>query len=269
MDYIRIMINLTYLSLLIFLYLAFSFFIYFASDNVLFPVPESSYQDGKFPGEIKISTENGQIISALYIKNTQATYTILFSHGNAEDLGMLWPFLETLSAHGFSVLAYDYQGYGTSGGRPSEKNTYLDIQAAYDYLLKNLEVSPSHIILYGRSLGTGPTVELAKKTKIAGVILESPMLTAYRVVTILPLLPLDKYKNNEKIGEIKVPILFIHGTEDHVIPFWHSQKLYQLATTSKKYFFPVEKADHNDLINLAGEKYWQTITNFANSLSHP
>lgn len=259
------MINWNFLLQIIFYYLLLTLFIYFISDFAIFPSPTVSYQNNIIPHSIEITTQDGKKISAVYLENKQAFYTILYSHGNAEDLSLLLPFFETFRSQGFSIFAYDYHGYGKSEGRPSEKNTYLDINAAFNYLTQNLKISPDRIILYGRSLGTGPTVELASKTHPAGIILESPMVSAFRVVTILPLFPIDKYENTQKISKISSPILFIHGTADTTIPIWHGKKLYDLAR-EPKFFYSVENANHNDLVEIAGEQYWKTIIEFSNSL---
>lgn len=245
-------------------YVIFMLFFYVASNFIMFPVPEKSYKDQDF-NIIKLHSKNGKTISAIYLDNPTSKHTILISHGNYEDLGNLYPFLEALKARGFSVFAYDYQGYGTSQGAPSESKSYDDIETAYDYLTKSLKIPVNQIILFGRSLGTGPTVDLASRKQSAGVILQSPMLTAFRIITVVPLFPLDRYRNNQKIKQIKVPILFIHGTKDEVIPFWHSKKLYELAH-EPKYFYAVENAKHNDLMQVAGDHFWEAIQNFENSL---
>lgn len=240
-------------------------FIYFISDYFIFPVPKSSYQD-KDLNIIKLKTQDEKTISAVYIKNPSATYTILFSHGNAEDLGDIYPYLERYAQHGFSIFAYDYHGYGTSTGKPSESNTYADINAAYRYLRDTLKISPEHIILHGRSLGSGPTLELASHQPVRGVILESPMVSAFQVMTIVPLFPIDKYRNNIKITSIRAPLLIIHGTKDRVIPVWHGRRLYEMANTSKT-FFEVSRAGHNDVLETAGAGYWAEILKFTQNLS--
>jgi uncharacterized protein len=239
--------------------------VFFLSDQIMYPVP-APYQDAQIEVPIiKLRTPNGHFISALHLPNLNAKYTLLISHGNAENLWMIFPWLKAFQAHGFSVFAYDYQGYGSSSGKPSENNTYQDIQAAYDYLRENLNIPDNRIILFGRSIGTGPTLELARRVKVAGVILESAMLTAFRVVTYWPLFPIDKYRNNAKIVEISTPILFIHGTKDKVIPFWQGKSLYELAK-NPKYFYAVEGAGHNDVFEVAGGEYWKTLQTFAAGL---
>lgn len=239
--------------------------VFFLSDYIMYPIPEP-YQDKQIPVTvIKLTTKNAQKISAVYLPNRTAKYTLLISHGNGEDLRMIFPWLEAFQAHGFSVFAYDYQGYGTSSGKPSENKTYMDIDAAYDYLTNTLNIPKNQILLVGRSIGSGPTIDVAKRVPVAGIILESPFLTAFRVMTHWPLFPIDKYRNNVKILKISVPILFIHGTKDRVVPFWQGEALYKLATSPKR-FYRVEGAGHNDITEIGNEQYWKTIQEFAASL---
>jgi pimeloyl-ACP methyl ester carboxylesterase len=253
-------------------YLIFMALVYLASDYVIFPILGSSYNDEDLGVPVlKLPTEDGQQISAIYLSNPKAQYTLLISHGNGEDLGIILPMIKQFHDHGFAVLAYDYRGYGTSVGRPSEKKTYLDINAAFNYLTKTLKVTPKGIILYGRSLGSGPTLWLAEKNAdIAAVIIESPMFTAFRVMSPIPVVPFDKYRNNQIIEKIQVPILIIHGQEDTIIPIWHGQKLYALAHSPKR-FYVVEGAGHNDVMVIAGPHYWQVIQEFVSSIErqHP
>lgn len=251
--------SLEFVSKLLLYYFIFSGILYFLADYAMFPVPKSSYVDSY--NILKLNTKDGKKISAIYLPNPKAKYTILFSHGNGEDLGSISLFLKTYQQKGFSVFSFDYHGYGTSQGQPSEKNTYLDIEAAYLYLTQNLNILPDHIILHGRSLGTGPVIELGTRTPIKAVILESAMLSAFRILTYIPLFPFDKFRNYQKISALKVPILFIHGTKDKVIPFWHGQNLYKMSTASK-YFFRVEGAGHNDIQLIAGDSYWNAIIEF-------
>ena len=85
-----------------------------------------------------------------------------------------------------NIMAYDYTGYGKSNGVPAEENVYADIEAAFQYLLEVRRLQPEQIVLYGRSLGSGPSCYLASKTaregqSVGGVILQSPLLSAFRV----------------------------------------------------------------------------------------
>src|SRR5688500_20181664 len=98
------------------------------------------------------------------------------------------PTLETLRSMGFKVFAYDYSGYGTSSGTASEANSYRDAEAAYNYLVNDLKVAAKQIIVLGRSLGGAVAVDLAHKKQIGGLIVESSFVSAYRVMTRVPLI---------------------------------------------------------------------------------
>lgn len=247
------------------IYLAFAFFAYFLSNILIFPIQKSSYRDTK--DILKITTHDGAMISAIYLPNSNATYTVLVSHGNAEDLGQIMPFLKMFHAQGLAIFAYDYHGYGTSTGSPSEKNTYADIDAAYDYLVTQLHVLPNHIILYGRSLGAAAAIDLAARKPVVGLIIESPFVTAFRTITKIPLLPFDKFDNLKKIKSVKCRVLIIHGKRDHIISFWHGKKLYREINSSKDFFW-VNNADHNNVVMIAGSTYWNVIDNFIQKLGN-
>jgi abhydrolase domain-containing protein 17 len=251
------------LTFLAVLYTGLAIYAYFFTDRQIFLPHPASYRDTS--DVIKLTSTSGTKISAVYLPNPSAKLTLLVSHGNAEDLGDLHGWLEQLRHAGFSIFAYDYQGYGTSGGRPSEKHVYDDELAAYDYLTKQLHTPASQIVVYGKSVGTGPAVYLAARKPLAGLILRSPILSAFRVVTRVPLLPFDKFPNYKEIGKVHCPVLIIHGTADQLVPVWHGQKLYDLAN-QPKYSLWVEGADHNDLEDFATAKQIKTMQIFADSL---
>jgi hypothetical protein len=247
--------------LIITAYLLFAAFAYFFTDSVMFEPRTQTYKDNA--EIIKLKTPDGALLSAIYLKNPKATYTILASHGNAEDLHTSYPRLKLFQQHGFNVFAYDYRGYGTSTGIPSEENVYTDIDTAYNYLIHNLKISPDKIIVYGFSLGTAVSIDLASHKKIGGLIVQSAFLSAPRVYTQIPISPFDKFNNLKKITSITYPVLFIHGTNDTFVPFWHGKKLYETTLAPKKYLW-VNGAGHNDILQVAGKDYWQAIDGFVN-----
>lgn len=109
-------------------------------------------------------------------------FTILFSHGNAVDLGQMSSFYWGLGNRiNCNIFSYDYSGYGVSTGKPSEKNLYADIDAAWHALRTRYGISPENIILYGQSIGTVPTVDLAARYEVGAVILHSPLMSGMRV----------------------------------------------------------------------------------------
>lgn len=256
---------ITWVFYAIFIYGFMALAFLFVSDSVLFQPPYSTYQDNK--EIIKIPLKEGGEISAVYLVNPSAKYTILLSHGNAEDLGSLYPFILEFYHRGYSILAYDYEGYGTSRGRTSEQKTYRDILAAYDFLTITKKIRSDNIILFGRSVGSGPSIYLASKFPARALILQSPFVSAFRVMTKVTIFPFDKYPNLKRLSKIDIPLLIIHGKKDSVIPIWHGKKLLEAAATrGVKQHYWVENADHNDLIVVAGESYWQAIDHFVQTL---
>lgn len=224
-----------------------------AISTLLFqPPPMSRLKESKL---IWFNTSRGERIPATFISTPGATHTILYSHANAEDLGNIYPWCKFLvRSLRVNLLAYDYSGYGLSTGQPSEENCYADICAAYDYLINTRKIRPKNIILYGRSLGSGPSSYLAAKTSeegrpVGGLILHAPFLSIYRVVIDSGCtLPGDKFPNLDYLPFARCPIFLIHGTKDTIVPFWHSERLYELIDEKyrTKPFF-IKGMGHNQI----------------------
>jgi len=250
------------LSVIILLYLVLLFCGFLLSDKMIFPKPNPSYADDK--DILKIETADGLRVSAIHKKVDHSKYTILFSHGNGEDLGDIKDFLDRAKGLGCSVIAYDYPGYGTSEGSPSVPGAIRAIEAVYGYLISR-GMKPHHMIMWGRSVGGGPSTDLAKRYPIAGLILESTFVSAFRILTHYTILPNDKFKNIEKIDKIDCPLMVIHGRADRTVPFWHGQALYKKAKKPKSSLW-VESAGHNDVDSVAGKEYWEAIGDFIRSI---
>ena len=95
--------------------------------------------------------------------------------------------------------------------------------------------------------------------------MQSPFVSAYRVYTILPLIPFDKYRNLDKITKVTAPVLVIEAGNDSIIPTWHTRSIYDAVKTDKEWY-SVDGADHNDLFTVAGEDYWKHILAFTHNL---
>lgn len=248
-------------------YSAFVLSIFFFADRLIFLPPETSYEHvpASDPTAIKILTGDANAIAARYLPHPDSRYTILYSHGNASDLGTISQVLEALYSQGFSVFAYDYPGYGYSTGSPSESGAYNAIDVAYTYLTEALDVLPEQIILHGQSLGGGPSTYLATQKPVAGLILESTFSTVFQVAMPVRILPFEKFPNQRRIGDIDCPLLLIHGTEDKTIPFSHSEALLAAANEPKQ-LVPIPRADHNDVLAVDAQTYLQSIESFVESL---
>lgn len=181
---------------------------------------------------LKIPTRRGAEIVAMYVRYPMATSTLLYSHGNAADIGQMYELFIELSIHlKVNVMGYDYSGYGQSTGKPTENNTYADIEAAYKRLEETYGTKQEDIILYGQSVGSGPTLDLAARLpRLRAVVLHSPILSGLRVMyPVKRTYWFDIYKNIDKIPLVKCPILVIHGTADDVVDFSHGRTLWELA----------------------------------------
>jgi len=140
---------------------------------------------------VKIPSKRGVYVAAVVyrvpaVRRHDRTKTIIYSHGNATDVGAMFP-MQVVLAHSLdcNVVIYDYSGYGESGGVPDENNTYRDITAVFDYVLEKVaDGKPQNVILYGQSVGSGPCCYFAAKNPdVGGMILHSPFTSGMRVLT--------------------------------------------------------------------------------------
>ncbi|KAA8530593.1 hypothetical protein F0562_005302 [Nyssa sinensis] len=130
-----------------------------------------------------------------------------------------------------NLMGYDYSGYGQSTGKPTECNTYADIDAVYKCLKEQYGIKDEQLIVYGQSVGSGPTIDLASRVpNLRGVVLHSPILSGLRVLhPVKRTYWFDIYKNIDKIGMVNCPVLVIHGTADEVVDCSHGKQLWELC----------------------------------------
>lgn len=244
--------------------------------------------------------------------------TLLFSHGNAEDVGAIMNWMFELSERlNVDVLAYDYPGYGvrahempdshvdvrvrrvsaeSHAGKdreevsiettavqetpvvasmikdgcdfvPSEAATFAAAHAAYDFLVDEQNVRPRDLIVFGRSVGSGPTCELASTRPVAGVILQSPLRSAIRVVTNSSITAhFDIFKNQDKVKRFTAPVFVFHGRQDEVINLSHGQHLYDQALKHGLAYgddgWWIEGCGHNDIEELVFDEYFERLRGF-------
>ncbi|KAL6859058.1 hypothetical protein ACP4OV_018060 [Aristida adscensionis] len=197
----------------------------------------------------RVRTRRGSEVIAMYVRCPKARLTVLYSHGNAADLGKMYELFVELSAtlH-VNLMGYDYSGYGQSSGKASEANTFADIEAVYKCLLDVYETREEDIILYGQSVGSGPTLELAARLHhIRAVVLHCAILSGLRVMySVKKTLWFDIYKNIDKIPLVKCPVLVIHGTNDQVVDFSHGKRLWELSQQKYEPLW-IEGGDHGNL----------------------
>jgi len=226
-----------------------------------------------------VRTPHGSFIPVLMLWHAASNgVTFLYSHGNAEDLGQIVPLLDQLrTSYKVNVCCYDYTGYGLSksaqeGGAcppPSEERVFSDADVVFEYL-STLNILPQDIVLYGRSLGSGPACYLAAlhASRIRGLILCSPLLSCIQTqVSNERLKKYDVFDNQSRIPRITCPVLVMHGTKDKVVPFSHGQHFDKHLPT-KPITVWVENAGHNNILQLGSISVRHGIAKFLRSTGH-
>ncbi len=219
---------------------------------------------------VQFPTEDGLTLVAWVIRSAgdAAGSWLLICHGNAGNLSEFDRPVHYagLSRLGLNLLAFDYRGYGESGGTPSEEGLYRDVQAAYRYLRENQGVRPERIIVFGHSLGSAVAVDLASRVPVAGLILDGALTSAIeRGRELYPYIPVrwiagSRFNSIEKISRIRVPKLFLHAAGDDVIPIAHGRRLYEAAPTPKT--FVELQGGHGDAFDVDSARYYGSIAGF-------
>jgi alpha-beta hydrolase superfamily lysophospholipase len=235
----------------------------FFSNLLIFQPPPAQYTSNASRLEM-LADETGRDVAAFWYPPSSADDPILlWSHGNAEDIGALVPLHRELAKEGFGILAYDYPGYGLSSGSPGEAGCYTSIEAAYAHLINEKRIPASRIFVVGQSVGSGPACWLAEREDTAGLILISPFLSAFRTATKVPLFPGDKFPNLHRIKNIEEPLLVIHGTADATIPFEHGERLHHLHSGTKA-LLPISNANHNTIWPVGYPEITSALLEFTN-----
>jgi fermentation-respiration switch protein FrsA (DUF1100 family) len=194
--------------------------------------------------DVLLETQDGETISCWYIPSggyEGSGKVVLFSHGNAGNIGDRLGTIEVFHKMGYDVMVYDYRGYGASTGSPTEEGTYLDALAVWNYVKGDKGIPPEKIVIFGRSLGGGISAWLAEQARPGALIIESSFLSAADMAKkMFPYLPVKllcryKYSTVDRIKNIDCPVVIAHSPDDEMIPFKHGQKLYKLAGQPKMF----------------------------------
>lgn len=244
-------------------YAALALFACTLADRMIFMPPPPGYAPGA-KALVRFETTAGESISALHFPAPPGRPTLIYSHGNAEDIGHSLPLYQAFHRAGLGVIAYDYPGYGHSTGRPTEKSTERAIEAAWRYLTDDLAIPPSDIVIVGRSVGSGPSVWLDQQVEARALVLISPFTSAFAVrPPAHRLLPGDRFPNLARIRHSRTPLLVIHGEADRIIPASHGRALLDASAAGKKRHLVIPAAGHNDLFHAAHDEMVEAIASFA------
>ena len=196
---------------------------------------------------------------------------MIYLHGSAYNMGANVDHARRFKDLGFSVLLISYRGYGQSEGRfPTETQVYADAEAAWDYLSIKKGIKPGDIFIYGHSLGGAVAINLAVSHPDAGGLIVEAAFTSIadmgRRNKLYRLLPIDlithqRFDSINKINRLKLPVLILHGTEDRVVPFEMSRRLYEKAPTPKRLKL-IRGGGHNNSATVGGAEYLKTVRDF-------
>jgi fermentation-respiration switch protein FrsA (DUF1100 family) len=224
--------------------------------------------------EVHFTASDKKEVYAWYLPTPGAHLTVLLSHGNGGNLVLRADLIDKLIKAGLSVLAYDYEGYGKSEGEPSVDTACDDAKCAYDYLLHEQKIPADKIILFGESLGTGITGDLASKVKCGGVVLQCPFISLrQRAVELIPLenlypqffFPANALDNVAVFSKPHAPLLIVAGVLDQVLPVHHADELFRAALEPKSYM-RIEGAGHTGDPALLTDEYSKGLQAFIKSI---
>lgn len=185
---------------------------------------------------------------------------VLYSHGNS---GNIYEKIDDIfyvsNLFNANVIMYDYRGYGKSTGTPSEQGLYTDALSVWKYMQEVLHISPSNVILYGRSLGCSPTLKLAtviqkKGSDVRAIILVAGFSSLKEIVSdvypFLKVLVFNEFNNIAMLSEIymSIPIYILHSKTDELISYKHAEKLYKCINKHDNCILMEIEGTHGDII---------------------
>lgn len=252
-------------------YAALSLYVYYMQASLIFypnmpgrdlvATPENiglSYQD------VEIVTEDDVKLHGWFIPSHDAKATLLFFHGNAGNISHRLESIDIFNRLGLNVFIIDYRGYGQSEGKITEKGTYRDAEAAWNYLKQTRGDLP--IIIFGRSLGAAVAAWLASKHTPAALIVESGFTSvpsmAQRIYPFLPVrwLAHFKYDTKKYVKNISCPVMVAHSKEDEIIPYVEGREIFDAAPEPKQ--FLEMHGGHNDGFITSGTAYLDGLRSF-------
>lgn len=194
---------------------------------------------------LPLKTDDGLEIAAWYVpapaSGRDARGVVLFCHGNGGNISHRLHTLALLNRLGLATLIFDYRGYGRSQGRPSEKGTYRDADAAWRYLVEERNVPPERIVAHGRSLGGAVAAYLAQKHNPRLLILDSSFTSVpdlgQEIYWFVPvrLLARIKYDARRRLADVRCPVLIVHSRDDEIVPVRHGRRLLDAANEPKEF----------------------------------
>jgi len=232
------------------------------------------------PGDIGLNFESVSFettdrvkLSGWFVPSESARGVILFCHGNAGNISHRLESIQIFHQLGLDVFIFDYRGYGQSEGKPTEQGTYKDAEAAWQYLIKERQVNPNEVIVFGRSLGGAVAAWLAQNYIPGALILESTFTSLPDIAsTLYPYIPVRlllrfRYNTAEYLDSVNCPVLIVHSRNDEIMPFNHGRRLFEMAKKPKK--FLEIAGTHNEGFITSGKLYEEGLNAFISEYIEP
>lgn len=248
-----------YISACVQLYLKQDSFIYKPSRDV--PLPPRGL--GLDIESVTLKSSNETRLGAWFIPASEPRATLLYCHGNGGNLCDL-DTIEFFNKLHLNVFVFDYQGYGTSEGTPSEANTYADAESAWRFLTEEKQIPSREIVILGRSLGGAIGSWLAQKHAPAALILEGAFVSLDKIASdTFPWFPTRfltrySYATGKALNKLECPVLIAHSPSDGVVPYRHGQQLFSEFARAPKLFAEL-KGDHCNGYEVSGPEYTRAV----------
>jgi uncharacterized protein len=248
-------------------------YLVFKPDTTLRTAPA----DYPFPvREIALAGEPRQTLHGWWVAAPgPGAKVVLYLHGNDGNVSTNMDGIAPLRELGYSVFLIDYRGYGASdGGFPSEQGVYRDAQSAWDYLVRERGVKPVNLVIYGHSLGGAIAIELALHHPEASALVVESSFTSMRDMagldarfTAVPVGPFlnQRFDSMDKVGRLRLPVLYIHGTADEVVPFDMGRALYE-ATPAALGLIAIRGGRHENNAVVGGAELRSAIGRFVENV---
>lgn len=221
---------------------------------------------------VSFETSDGLVLAGWFLQATLADHaaTVIVFNGNGGNRSDRVALARALGSKGYSVLLFDYRGYGQNPGRPSEDGLLADGQAAVAYLDSRGDVDHDRIVYFGESLGAAVAIGTALLRSPAVLVLRSPFTSLPDAASVhFPFLPAsvlltDRYPNEDLVGDIGAPVLVIAGSEDRTVPQDQSERVFAAAQHPKR-LVVLEGSDHNDQRLTSGSEVVDEVATFIES----
>jgi len=254
---------LAYLGMCLYVFARQASYVYYPTREV----EETPAARGLAFEDLKLQTADGETIAAWFVPGAPGAATLLICHGNGGNIGHRTDALKEFHDLGFNALIFDYRGYGASTGKPTERGTYADAMAAWDYLTRERGIAATNIIVFGRSLGGAVATRLAAEAHPRALVVEATFTSIPDMARqVFPFLPARwlcriRYNTLDQLARVGCPVLVVHSRNDEIVPFEHGRRLFAAAREPK--CFLELNSDHNATEVVLSPEYRQVMKEFA------